>query len=201
MYEGRLVGVRPLESADLPVLTRLANSPETRQMVVGWDWPIAAAGQEAWLESTRTSGGTHRMAVVDLASGRTIGMTGFWDVDWRNRSALSAIKLDGELAPKGAGSDTIMLINALAFYEVGLRRLWGAILDFNGPSYGAYVGNCGWRVEGIEKEAVFRNGGWVDSLRVAILRKDFEQLPAAVWYRQRVAPVPQARIDGLPAGS
>lgn len=128
------------------MLTRLANSPETRQMVVGWDWPIAAAGQEAWLESTRTSGGTHRMAVVDLANGRTIGMTGFWDVDWRNRSALSAIELDGELAPKGAGSDTIMLINALAFYEVGLRRLWGAILDLDRvtvPTSGSVAG--AWR--------------------------------------------------------
>src|SRR5664280_1119830 len=102
---------------------------------------------------TRNSPTTRRFAVVSLESGETIGLTGLWDLDWHNRSAMSGIKLDVTSAPRGAGSDTVMLVNALASYEVGLHRLSSSILDFNAASYHLYVRKCGWRLEGIEKQA------------------------------------------------
>ena len=189
MYTGRVVGIRPLELEDLPLLTKLANDPEVRQLVVGWDWPVSESGQASWLESTRNSPMTRRFAVVSLESGETIGLTGLWDLDWHNRSAMTAIKLDRTSAPRGAGSDTVMLVNAMAFYEVGLRRLWSSILDFNAPSYNLYVRKCGWRLEGIEKQAVQSVGGWSDLYRVAILRVDFDTHPQADEYRHLVCPV------------
>jgi RimJ/RimL family protein N-acetyltransferase len=133
--------------------------------------------------------------VVDLATGTAIGLTGLWDLDWHNRSALTAIKLDTSVAPKGAGSDTVMLVNAWAFCEVGLHRLWGAILDFNVASYHLYVRKCGWRLEGVEKQAVQRAGGWSDLYRVAILRSDFDHHPLAAEYVRYVAPVDTTPFD------
>ena len=118
MYEGRVVGIRPLEPHDLTVLTKLANDPAVRQLVVGWDWPVPDSRQADWLEATWNSPVTRRFAVVNLATGETVGLTGLWDLDWHNRSALTAVKLDVSIAPKGAGSDTVMLVNAFAFYEV-----------------------------------------------------------------------------------
>lgn len=195
MYEGRVVSIRPVEPDDLPVLTALANDPEVRQLVVGWDWPVSAVGQPAWLESTRQSSTTRRMAVINRESGETVGLTGLWELDWHNRSAMSAIKLDVSKAPRGAGSDTVMLINAWAFYEVGLHRLWGSILDFNAASYHVYVRKCGWRLEGIEKESVQRAGGWADLYRVAMLRHDFDAHADADEYRHMICPVDPAPFD------
>lgn len=189
MYCGRVVSIRPLEPSDLTVLTRLAHDPEVRQLVVGWDWPVSASGQPAWFESTRSSTHTHRFAVVDRESGETVGLTGLWDLDWHNRSAMSAIKLDVTRSPRGAGFDVVMLVNAFAFYEVGLHRLSGAILDFNAASYHLYVRKCGWRLEGIELQSVQRAGGWSDLYRVAMLRRDFDAHPAAEEYRRFVCPV------------
>jgi RimJ/RimL family protein N-acetyltransferase len=189
VFEGRVVGLRPPEPPDLPVFTRLANDPEVRQLVVGWDWQVSEFSQQAWLDRQSTNAATKRLSVVDLATGQPLGLAGFWEIDWHNRSAMSAIKLDAALAPRGAGSDAIMLVNALAFYEVGLRRLWGSILDFNAPSYGAYVRKCGWRLEGVEKESIFRGGEWRDLYRVAILRADFDEHPLAAEYVKRVRPV------------
>lgn len=201
MYTGRIVGLRPLEPGDLPTLTKLANDPGVRQLVVGWDWPVSEAGQELWLESTRNSTTTRRLAIVDLSTRATIGLTGLWDLDWHNRSALTAIKLEASVAPKGAGADTVMLVNAWSFLEVGLHRLWGSILDFNAASYHLYVRKCGWRLEGIEKQAVQRAGGWCDLYRVAMLRSDFDEHPLAAEYSRYVAPVDMTPFDRPDAAS
>jgi RimJ/RimL family protein N-acetyltransferase len=178
MLTGKLVALRPVEPEDLRFLTDLANHPDVRGNVVGWDWPVAHDAQRAWLSASHSNRTTRRLTVT-TPSGEPIGLTGLWEIDWHNRSALTAVKLMPGLAPKGAGTDSIMTVMAWSFYEVGLRRLHSTILHFNAASLGAYVRKCGWRVEGQEREAVFRGGRWHDLIRVAILRSEFDALPSA----------------------
>jgi RimJ/RimL family protein N-acetyltransferase len=182
MINGRLVSLRPVEEGDLSFLAALANDPRVRSMGVGWDWPVAEAGQQAWHAGVTKDPRSVRLTVIDKRSRAPIGLTGLWEVDWHNSSALTAVKLMPGSSPKGAGSDAIMLVNAWAFYEVGLRRLHGTILDFNGPSMGAYVRRCGWRIEGRERQSVFRRGEWCDLYRVALLRSDFADHELAAEY-------------------
>ncbi|WBB71721.1 GNAT family protein [Micromonospora sp. WMMD1128] len=186
MLTGRIVGIRPMEVDDLRFLADLANHPGVRNFVGGWEWPISPDAQAEWFQSSQRDPRTRRLTVTDGPNGEPLGLTGLWDVDWHNRGALTAIKLMPGRAPKGAGSDAIKLIMAWAFYDVGLRRLHSTILAFNGPSYGAYVRRCGWRVEGREHESVFRGGQWHDLLRVAALRPDFDALADAADYVERV---------------
>jgi len=89
---------------------------------------------------------------------------------------------------------------AWSFYEVGLRRLYSTILDSNAASLGAYVRKCGWRVEGQAREAVFRGGTWQDLNHVAILRSEFDALPLAKEYIERVCGTagPAVPPDGEP---
>jgi len=188
MITGRLVGLRPMQVADEPMLTELANSPSIRSMVVGWDWMVSPDGQAEWIGEASKSGRTHRLTIVDKETMQPIGITGFWDIDWHNRSALSAVKLLPDSGLRGAGSDAIMLMSALAFREVGLHRLYGSILPFNEASLRAYVGKCGWVVEGEERQSIFRDGTWHNLIRVAILRSDFEDLDHAAEYGDYVFP-------------
>jgi RimJ/RimL family protein N-acetyltransferase len=127
--------------------------------------------------------------VTDLATGEPVGVAGLWDFDWHNRSAMAPIKMMPGATPKGAGTDTIMMVMAWAFYEVGLRRVHGTILDFNAASYAVYIRRCGWRVEGRERESIFRHGTWHDLFRVAALKPDFDALPDAQEYVERVCGV------------
>src|SRR5690606_20031217 len=127
--------------------------------------------------------------VVDNETNEAIGITGLWDIDWHNQSALSAIKLLPSYKGKGLGTETVMLTMAWAFYSVGLRRLHSTILDFNGPSLGLYIKKCGWRVEEHQREAIFRKGEWHDLYNVAILKKEFDALPQASEFIQAVCPV------------
>ncbi|MBB5112921.1 GNAT family protein [Micromonospora echinospora] len=186
MLNGRLVSIRPTRSEDLDFLANLANHEQVRHNVGGWGWPVARDAQAEWLRRSQANPGVQRMTVVDPVSGQPWGATGLWEIDWHNQGALTGIKLMPGLTPRGAGTDAIMLTMAWSFYEVGLRRLHSTILPFNGASLGAYVRHCGWRVEGREREAAFRRGTWHDLLRVAALRSDFDALPAAEEYVERV---------------
>jgi RimJ/RimL family protein N-acetyltransferase len=195
MLTGRTVMLRPIEVEDLGFLRDLNNHPAIAGAVVGWDFPVSLHGQAEWLRHAETST-TRRLTVLDAESAEPVGLTGLWDIDWHNRSALSAIKLHPDRARRGMGTDSIMTLMAWAFGQVGLRRLYGAILDFNGPSIGSYVGKCGWRVEGLEREAIFRKGRFCDLYRVAALDRDFWALPLADEYVKRICPVDlENRVD------
>jgi RimJ/RimL family protein N-acetyltransferase len=186
MLNGRLVTIRPTGAEDLDFLADLANHDQVRHNVGGWGWPVSRDAQADWLRRSHADPGVQRMTVVDPVSGQPWGFTGLWEIDWHNRGALTGIKLMPGLTPRGAGTDAIMLTMAWSFYEVGLRRLHSTILPFNAASLGAYVRHCGWRIEGRDREAAFRRGQWHDLLRVAALRSDFEALPAAEEYVERV---------------
>lgn len=189
MIPGRLVALRPVESSDLRLLQRIANDVQIQGAVVGWDFPVAEHSQEAWLNASQSNPRVRRLMVQRIDTGDPVGLTGLWDLDWHNRSALTATKLDPDHLGRGMGSDAIMVTMAWAFFVVGLRRLHGAILDFNGASFGAYVDRCGWRVEGRHREAIFRKGRWCDLYSVAVLKSDFERHELCAEYVERVAPV------------
>ena len=180
--------LRPVELEDDFLLQKLMNDPFVTENVVGWSLPVSLFSQKNWIQSN-TNNLSYRLVVVDNETNEAIGITGLWDIDWHNQSAMSAIKLLPEKTKKGFGTEAIMLSMAWAFYNVGLRRLHGAILDFNGPSMGAYVKKCGWKVEGRQREAIFRKGEWHDLYSVAILKREFDALPTASEFINAVCPV------------
>ena len=188
MIKSKLLSLRPIELNDDIILQQLINNPLVSENVVGWTFPVSLFSQKNWIQSN-INNLSYRLVVVDNETNEAIGITGLWDIDWHNQAAMSAIKLLPEKTKKGFGTEAIMLSMAWAFYNVGLRRLHGAILDFNGPSMGAYVKKCGWKVEGRQREAIFRKGEWHDLYSVAILKREFDVLPAASEFINSVCPV------------
>jgi RimJ/RimL family protein N-acetyltransferase len=199
MIRGQKTAMRPVEPADLPFLRELANDRAVASSVVGWDFPLSDYGQAIWWESAAHDARTRRFVVLDEA-GTSIGLTGLWDIDWHDRHALTAVKFHpGRVIGKGIATDSIKTLMAYAFHDVGLHRLWGEILSFNGASMGAYVKNCGWRIEGVLREHVLRGGRYCDAYRVAALKEDLDRLKDARDYVSRVVPVDtDATIDIRP---
>ena len=183
MVVGKRVRFRAIEKSDLAAMARWLNDPEMGQMVVGWSFPVSNASQDAWFERSGADNRNIRL-IVETHEGEVIGLTGLWDIDWHNRHALTALKLDGpKVQGKGFGTDAILTLCSYAFYTVGLERLWGEILPFIVASYRAYVEKCGWRVEGRLRNHVYRAGRMWDLYRVGILRSDFDLLEPARDYR------------------
>jgi len=186
MIRGLKTSCRPIESCDLTFIHELNADPVVRANVVGWDFPSSLTRQAKWFDQQVPSF-THRWIVEDL-EGNALGLTGLWDVDWHNRNAFTALKLGGDVPQRGRGlgTDAIMTVMAFAFYDVGLERLYGSILEDNVASLKAYTQRCGWQIEGTSRNHVWRNGGFVNLLQVGVLRADFDQLPNSQEYREIV---------------
>lgn len=189
MIEGRSIFLRQVESTDLEFLKLLANDPRISAAVVGWDFPVSSDDQTRWYQGMSAKKNTFRLTVVDMETNEPIGLTGLWDIDWHNQSALTATKLHPDKVNKGQGTDAILATMAWSFYQVGLRRLHGAFLDFNSASMGAYIRKCGWKLEGCEAESIFRKGQWHDLYTAAALRRDFDALDISKEYIDRICPV------------
>lgn len=179
MIQGKKVLLRPVEEADLGLMVEMINDPEIAHLVGGFSFPISMAEQREWFKRSMADKGTQRW-IVQTLEGEAIGLTGLWQIDWHNRHAMTALKLAGpNIRGKGYGTDAIFALMSYAFYQVGLNRLWGEILPFNVGSYKAYVEKCGWKVEGVYRQHVFRDGAFQDQLRVGILKSDFDEVPDA----------------------
>jgi RimJ/RimL family protein N-acetyltransferase len=177
MIKGKKVAFRAVEEEDLELLLEWANDPVMSNLVVGWSFPLSMANQKEWFARSLKNPHTQRFIVESYEDG-VIGLTGLWEIDWHNRHALTAVKLGAEnIRGKGYGTDAILTLMSYAFFDVGLNRLWGAMLPYNIPSYKAYVERCGWRVEGILRQEIFRNGEFYDLIRVAVLKEDFVKHP------------------------
>lgn len=186
MIHGKCVTIRPIESGDQLFVSQLNSDPAVRANVVGWDFPQSLHKQEQWFESARPEN-THRWLVED-SQGHRIGLTGLWSVDWHNRNALTALKLGGpgEARGRGLGRDAIKAVMAFAFYDAGLHRLHSTIIDGNTPSLKAYCDYSNWRVEGRSRDHVWRHGSYHDLIHIAALKSDFDALPDAQEYIERV---------------
>lgn len=195
MIRGKKVYFRAVEEGDLPLLQEWMNSPEISHLVGGFAFPISLAEQRRWYERSLTDERNKRWMVCTNEH-KAIGLTGLWEIDWHNRHALTSLKIGAQdIQGKGYGTDAIMALMSYAFEQVGLNRLWGEILPFNTGSYQAYVGKCGWKVEGIYREHVLRDGKYHDQLRVAVLASDFRAHPRAAEY---ISPVDTNRIVVAP---
>lgn len=195
MLANEMITLRPIELEDGPLLQKLINDPYISANVVGWGMGVSLFSQEQWIRSANESA-SHRLVICDNQTHEAIGITGLWNIDWHNRSAMSGIKLLTGTHKKGLGTQALRLCMAWAFYCVGLRRLHATILDFNQASLHLYVKKCGFRVEGLQKQAIFRKGEWHDLYNVAILKQEFDALADAKPFIEMVCPIDTtAKVD------
>jgi RimJ/RimL family protein N-acetyltransferase len=73
---------------------------------------------------------------------------------------------------RGYGTDATRTILRFAFEEMNLHRVSLGVLDYNTRAQRCYE-KCGFRAEGRERQARFRNGHWCDRILMGILRDEF----------------------------
>jgi RimJ/RimL family protein N-acetyltransferase len=75
---------------------------------------------------------------------------------------------------KGYGTDAMDLILRFAFLELNLNRVSLDVFEYNTRGVRAYE-KAGFKLEGRERESIFRDGKWWDTLFMGVLKKEWEQ--------------------------
>lgn len=172
---GKKTRLRALDVADIELLRETVNDPNMEYMVIGWSFPISATEQRRWYESTLDDSKIQRFIIEtnnDLAE--PLGMMALTDLDWKNRSAGIGIKLFSNTPRRqGYATDALSALLAYVFDELQLHRIGLRILSTNHASRALYE-KCGAKQEGVLRDAVFKQGAFIDVIYYGILKDDFD---------------------------
>jgi diamine N-acetyltransferase len=175
MILGEKVRLRPIERDDLPRFVEWFSDPEVRRHLGVW-LPFSLAQEERWFE--RHLEQLERKELVLLAieadEGVLIGSIGLHQIDWKNRHAELGIAI-GEKAywNRAYGTDAIRTLLKLAFREMNMHRVQLRVDADNARAIHCYE-KAGFKKEGGLRDAVFREGRYVDQHVMSILQREFE---------------------------
>lgn len=176
--KGRRLYLRPIFRDDIQLFLRWTNDPDLRCLYLNRKTPIDESEGCGWVTEIHKRGDNVTL-VICLNDERPIGLIALERLDWTNRVASTALVIgEKDLWGKGYGSEAKLLLLHYAFDTLNLRKIYATVYDFNERSK-AYNKKCGYKVEGVQKQAIFQDGRYHDRILLAVFREDWFR----VWTR------------------
>lgn len=179
---GKIVTLRAIEQADLPLVHKWGNDPDLWRMLGGWHFPTSLHQTQQWFERLASDPMNQRFG-IDVPGSGLVGTANLVDIDWKNNNAFHGMMIgDPSMRGRGIGVDVIMATMRYAFDELHLRRLDGSMIAYNEASLGVYCGKCGWKEEGRQRDWYWREGRYWDRIMVGVTADDYHALIDANGY-------------------
>lgn len=116
---------------------------------------------------------TIRCSIVDNKETKLYGVITLSNIDRLNQTSVLHIMIgDKENRGKGIGKFAVEGILRHAFEDINLNRIELTLLKSNERAYKLYQ-SCGFKKEGVKREAVFKNGEYKDMIMMGIIKKDY----------------------------
>ena len=145
-----------------------------------WQFPISQAEADAWLQQQIHDKQTLTLGIVERETARLIGFAGITTISNINRSGEYYILIgEKDCWGQGYGTEVTKLVVAYGFASLNLNRIMLTVSAINNAGVKAYS-NAGFVVEGVLREACYRDGHYHDKIVMAILRSE--------WDKQNCAP-------------
>lgn len=136
----------------------------------------AAVGLDAlerWYASRADHDDRLDLAIIERATGETVGEVVLNDLNVHNRSCGFRIALfSRRFFGRGLGTEASRMILAHAFETVGLHRIALEVYAFNPRARHVYE-KIGFVHEGIQRQALRWQGEWIDAHIMAILADEW----------------------------
>jgi [ribosomal protein S5]-alanine N-acetyltransferase len=165
--------LRAFELADYQTTLLWHNDDEIWFTVGGPKYFVSSEIEKKWIEETIFSYDPLKLAVCLHENDSLIGMVSLSDFNWINRSAECACMI-GEKSAWGHGYAVEARLQLLkfGFLERSLHRVSSQILEGNLAGR-RMVQKCGFKEEGLLREAVFKNGRFQNVVIYSILQDEF----------------------------
>jgi len=180
MLKGEKVLLRPVKRSDISHFLKWFNDPEVIQHLNMY-LPMTEMAEEKWIEDlvTRGRAGTDAHFVIEAIDGdgnTPIGTIGLHGISPKDHGALLGIAIgEKDYWNKGYGTEATRLILDYGFRQLNLHRIWSASFAFNERGIKLHK-RVGFREEGRQREAMFKNGEFHDVVEFGILRDEWKGL-------------------------
>lgn len=132
---------------------------------------VSHTEHDSWFEQIRQRDDIRIFGIRE--NGRLVGTCQLHSIHSVHRSAELQIRIgDPEARGRGVGTAATTRLLEIAFHELGLHRVYLHVFATNQPARRLYE-RLGFRVEGVQREAAWIEGVWIDVVLMAILADEF----------------------------
>lgn len=173
MYYGDKVCLRAYREDDIDKATSFVNDKELKKFLVTTiPFPTTMWEEESWIKSQiSNNNGTYNFAIEDIENNKYIGGCGIQQVDWLNRVATVGIMIGyKDYWGKGYGTDAMKVLIKFLFDDMNINKIRLSTFSFNERAINSYK-KCGFEIEGILKEEIFKDGKYYDKIIMSIFNK------------------------------
>jgi RimJ/RimL family protein N-acetyltransferase len=173
MYVGEKVRLRAYRKEDLELRLSYINDPEVVDgLISDTPYPMTSHEEEKWFESISALKDTYKFAIETLEDKEFIGGCSINAVDWKNRVATVGVFIGKNYWGKGYGTDAIKVLLSFIFLEMNMNKTRLITYSYNHRAIRSYK-KCGFQVEGVLRQEVFRGGKYFDKISMGILQEEF----------------------------
>lgn len=172
---GTKVVLRPIVAADAESMWQSLDDPDVARLT-GTHQVFSRDLIESWTATRAAQIDRLDLAIVDAATGDWAGELAVneWDPD--NHSCNIRIALDSGSRDRGLGTEAMRLAIDYVFETLPIHRLELSVYAFNDRAIAVYR-KLGFHHEGVERDALYWDGRYHDSVTMSILRTDWETRP------------------------
>ena len=163
--------LRSIEDKDLEFLREMINDPEIKKMTVGQCNYVTEEEHLKWFSNLKNEKNRLRFMIeIDRV---TIGTIILENIDLSNKNASISIKIGKtDFKGKGYGTKALRLILKYAFDELDLHMIYANVLEYNEASKKLFE-KCGFKIDGIKRDAVYRDGKFHRLYLFSIIKEEF----------------------------
>lgn len=169
--------LRNLKQDDSKISIKWRNDDEIWSMLTGQQRFVDLKSEKKWIKNTLKDQTSLVMATCLKGSNKYLGNVYLNNIDLKNMTAEFS-KLIGDKSEWGKGYGTEMTILMLieGFHKLGLNRIYAYQLTSNMASVRVNE-KCGFKKEGILRQAVWKDGEFRDVFIMSILREEVNGNP------------------------
>ncbi|EGX59998.1 acetyltransferase [Streptomyces zinciresistens K42] len=169
---GELTVLRPFTEADAAVMGAIIEDPEVVRLTGEPAGDLTPRRLRAWYGTRSEQDDRLDLAVTDRATGELVGEVVLHDREAAARGCTFRTLIGPRGRGRGLGTEATRLIVGHAFEQLGLHRVQLEVYGHNHRARRVYE-KAGFVVEGVRREADFRDGLWRDWVMMAVLDREW----------------------------
>lgn len=174
MYIGQKIRLREYRKEDIEQALCFINDPDLKRLLPpGIPYLNTLEDERKWVEGLSASKDNYDFAIETLLDKKYIGGCGINNIDWKNSVAVVGIFIgDKDYWGKGYGTDAMKVLQKFIFEQMNIHKVKLHVFSYNERAIKSYE-KCGFKVEGVLRQEIFRDGRYNDIIVMGILKEEF----------------------------
>jgi RimJ/RimL family protein N-acetyltransferase len=187
---GERCSLCPFEPNAIVEIAEWINNPVTTYYMFYGQRPMTDEDVERMIRAQLES--SSNILFLVMGENARMGFAGLYDIHPASRKAEFRILLGGARG-KGIGTEVTEMLTFYGFDRLNLNRVYLGVTDENTAAVRAYQ-KAGYVEEGRLRQDIYRNGRYYDSIKMSMLRSEYEEKYKEAWTEKYASSPPPAPV-------